>query len=811
MQSNYKVVALWVVILIISLTGAAYAQTCAAPGKDGPVSLTGNVNTYYQPANTGSVNAATGAVALTNPLGSGASLEPGDLALVVQMQCENLNSTNTSAYGANTATGRGYTDPPAGCSAGRYEYVRAGPATTGTSLDLTTSPLVNTYIFDPVTSTNRRTYQVIRVPQYASASLAGIVTAVPWNGVSGGIVAMDVTGNLNMNGQTIDVSASGFRGGGGAVWNGTVSTIADYVIPTNITNNQDSMKGEGIVGTPRLVFNPSTAAVVDLGTTWGGYTGGDQGRGAPGNAGGGGNNFNNNRDNGGGGGGGNGNDGGFGGYGWNNNAFAVGYVGELDLRGIGGSSFTQRSISRLVLGGGGGAGANNNSLGVQSSGGAGGGVVLLRSGSMSGIGTINANGAAGQTQPNNDSGGGGGAAGSVAVFSANGTMGALTVNANGGIGGDGFLLGNTAHAGGGGGAGGVVFTSSGATINANGGVNGKTNINGSQDGANNGATVGGTGVGTTSIFGNPLGVSTGAACLPQLTVKKVTSTPLVTLPGGTTAQFSINVSNAITAGAAYGVSLRDVLPIPFGLQTITTTATTTFSGTNTSGLSPTAANQSGNTTTAVFGVGGTGNTPTVSSFTVFPGGSVTVSFIVNVNSATPGTTFQNSASVTFTDPTRTTGGAATSSASSNPVVSPGVSYASGTVVGGSNYSSGSSTAEDVTVAATTTLSVAKTNAVTTLTAGSTTSYTLTFSNNGGYAANNAVIKDTQSAGLSCTSVTCASTSGGASCPTGLVLATPTPVASVPNLFNAIGIAIPTFPAVSAVVLTVTCGVTATGQ
>ena len=203
----------------------------------------------------------------------------------------------------------------------------------------------------------------------------------------------------------------------------------------------------------------------------------------------------------------------------------------------------------------------------------------------------------------------------------------------------------------------------------------------------------------------------------------------MTLHGGTTALNSINVTDAAAAGAAYGVSISDVLPLPFGLQAIAAAGATVFSGTNTSGLSPTATNQSGNTTTAVFGIAGHGNVPTPSSFTIFPGGSVTVIFVVNVNTTTLGM-FQNTASTAFSDPTRATGGAATNSAVTNPAVTPGGTYASGAAVGGSNYSSGSSTAEDVRLQATTTLSVTKTNGATTVTAGVTTSYNLSFSNTG---------------------------------------------------------------------------------
>lgn len=784
--------------------GAAVAQTCVAPGKDGPASITGTVNSYYQPTPSGTYGPAATALALINRVGAAVPISPGDLVLVIQMQCENLNVTNTNNYGAGNGSGRGYTDPVGSCVAGRHQYLRAGPASSNTSLDLSTTPLLNTYISDATTATNRRTFQVIRVPQYSSASLAGIVTAVNWNGSTGGVVALDVAGNLNLNNGSIDVAGRGFRGAGGAVWNNTAAAGVNFVLPTDIAANIGSMKGEGIAGTPRLVYDAPSNAVVDLGAAWGGYAAGDQSVGAPGNAGGGGQNLNGGRDNGGGGGGGNGGIGGFGGYGWKNTTWGGTFtVADFDLRGIGGATFAQAAINRLVMGGGGGAGGNNNSAGVTSSGGAGGGIVLVRTGSASGNGTINASGSAGQTQINNDSGGGGGAGGSVVFASANGTVGALSVNAGGGIGGDGFVGGTPAHAGGGGGAGGVVATSSAATVNVSGAANGLTNPNGGPiNGASHGATAGGSGTVASTILTNPDGASSGAACLPQLTVSKATTTPVVIVPAGTTASYTITVRNAATAGAAYGVAISDVLPVPFGLQTLVSAATVTFSGTGTSGPSPTTPNRSGATPTAIFGAAGSANNPTTPSFTLFSGGVVTLSFVVNLNTSTLAT-FQNSATVQFTDPTRTTGGAATASAVINPAASPGGTFASGTPVGGSNYASSASTAEDVQLRnPTTTLTITKSNGVTTLTAGQTTSYTVTIANLGPNNAPGAVFQDPVATGLSCTTVTCAVTSGSASCPAPLTI----------SALQSTGLAItPTFNASSTLSFVVTCGVSATGQ
>jgi uncharacterized repeat protein (TIGR01451 family) len=107
------------------------------------------------------------------------------------------------------------------------------------------------------------------------------------------------------------------------------------------------------------------------------------------------------------------------------------------------------------------------------------------------------------------------------------------------------------------------------------------------------------------------------------------------------------------------------------------------------------------------------------------------------------------------------------------------------------------------------LNVTKTNNTTTLVAGSTTSYTVTFSNGGPSAANGALIKDLSSAGLQCTSVACAATTGGASCPTSMLPGAVVPVAAT-NFFST-GETIGSFSAGSSVTLLVQCNVVATGQ
>src|SRR5205823_3338978 len=233
-------------------------------------------------------------------------------------------------------------------------------------------------------------------------------------------------GQLSWNGQTVDVTGRGFRGGGGLWLKGRDATqpayaTTDYVatllpLPPTISPNPSSSagpfrgshaaKGEGIAGTPRYLFLPAVVgaatngagAVYDTGIE--GYPNGSMGRGAPGNAGGGGTdgdpavayNGGNDQNTGGGGGGGYAG-GGSGGYGW-----TPGVPPGSQTGGLGGAGVPM-SAGRLALGGGGGAGTSNNATGtpnfaLASSGAAGGGIAMFRAKTMVGSGTINARGAA---------------------------------------------------------------------------------------------------------------------------------------------------------------------------------------------------------------------------------------------------------------------------------------------------------------------------------------------------------------------------------------------------------------------------------
>lgn len=100
------------------------------------------------------------------------------------------------------------------------------------------------------------------------------------------------------------------------------------------------------------------------------------------------------------------------------------------------------------------------------------------------------------------------------------------------------------------------------------------------------------------------------------------------------------------------------------------------------------------------------------------------------------------------------------------------------------------------------LSITKTNTVTSLVAGSTTTYLVTVTNTGPSDVVNALFRDTPSAGLSCTSISCAVASGAALCPLPANL-------TVANMTGP-GIQIPSMLPPSSLRFTINCNVTATG-
>ena len=299
----------------------AAGRGCVIPGNDGPsAALTGVVNSYY-PATASAAAGATSISVGARLAGAAPPIAAGDLLLVIQMQDADINGVNSIAYG-DGATGRGST---ALRSTGLYEYVAATSAVVGGAVTIAGTGagggLVNAYDFSAaVTATHGfRTFQVIRVPQYSSATVVAGLTAAAWDGTAhaGGVLAVDVAGALNLNTQTISVDQLGFKGGLGVAQAGGADANTDYAVASG--RGDHGYKAEGIAGTPKFLYDAIAGAAVN--GTADGYPLGDAARGAPGNAGGGGTDFDPviNDQNSGGGGGANGGQGGMGGNSWNTN------------------------------------------------------------------------------------------------------------------------------------------------------------------------------------------------------------------------------------------------------------------------------------------------------------------------------------------------------------------------------------------------------------------------------------------------------------------------------------------------------------
>jgi len=153
------------------------------------------------------------------------------------------------------------------------------------------------------------------------------------------------------------------------------------------------------------------------------------------------------------------------------------------------------------------------------------------------------------------------------VSASSGTVNGITAAANGGNGTDAWPADAGGlpdrHGPGGGGSGGVIITSNAlplAQTSVLGGVHGTTTT--LLDAY--GSTSGNPGVVMTTAAGTVPGSSSGAECVPALTVIKSTSTPAVTnTSSGTTARYTITVSNGANVSPATNVSISDALPAGF--------------------------------------------------------------------------------------------------------------------------------------------------------------------------------------------------------------------------------------------------------
>jgi hypothetical protein len=345
----------------------------------------------------------------TIELSSTAGFSVGDKILIIQMQGATINQSNSAQFGSISNLN----------GAGSYEFTEIC-AVSGNNLIV--KGIDRTYEINGKV-------QVVRIPIYNNALVTNQITADPWEGSTGGIIALECTGILTLN-DDINADGEGFRGGSTSTSTYACSwfnTISGFYY--DISSGEGAKKGEGIASY---------------------ITGKTGGRGAQANGGGGANDHN-----GGGGGGANAGSGGEGGQRIKPSTFTCGCLNP----GVGGKTNSySNSANRVYLGGGGGAGHENN-VNTAIPGANGGGIVLISAATLIGNGnTISSVG--NSVQGSSADGAGGAGAGGTVLLEITAYSGSLNVDVSGGDGGDVANVGySNCNGPGGGGGGGILWVS----------------------------------------------------------------------------------------------------------------------------------------------------------------------------------------------------------------------------------------------------------------------------------------------------------------------------------------------------------------
>jgi hypothetical protein len=390
----------------------------------------------------------------------GASFQPGKQVVVMQMQDD--------VIGGNTGNNAAFGDLASIQNAGRYEVRTISTvnrdvfgAPVGMVLD---APLSISFNVGGNSRVQAITMEMLGGGGHFTTTAN--ITALPWNGDLGGVVAVQVQGTLTLA-HSILADAAGFRGGARDL---TAAGGCDVTTFIAAAGDRFAAKGEGIYR------NTNTNWVEAKGKILNGGGGG-------------------NEHNGGGGGGGNYTAGGLAGPGWSCGSGHAGGLGGIALSG-------HITAGRIFMGGGGGGGEGNNN--VATDGGNGGGIILIKANMVRTTGTctgirISADGAS-VGNAGNDGAGGGGAGGTIVLQVDQFDLAAscpLTVRANGGNGG--LVNNGGSHGGGGGGGQGAVIFSGTApstnitvqTNNGTGGCNNSSNPCNSQATSGSGSNGGG--------------------------------------------------------------------------------------------------------------------------------------------------------------------------------------------------------------------------------------------------------------------------------------------------------------------------------
>lgn len=398
----YRVMLIFCVELMVKsiLSALLFLLTCIQNTQ--AQSIGGIVNTYVAVTNM-SANSVT--------VTSTAGFFVSDRVLLIQMKGATINQTNTASFGQVVALG----------SAGNFEFTNIATI-VGNNITFVSN------LCKPFSVSGK--VQLIRVPVYNQATINAVITASPWNGNTGGVVAIEASTSLTFNNQ-INVSGQGFSGG--AFTTGLFScNDPNFASPGTVAGK----KGEGVAQAP-LNLDGNRAPLAN--------GGGGSNSGNPGAAG--------------------GSNGGAGGRG--GNQFSGGCPVNTAF-GMGGYALNY-STFRAYLGGGGGGGYKDNGLNATA-GSNGGGIVFITTPTIIGNNQqIFATGLNVLGNTDSEGAGGAGSGGCVYLLTQNISTN-LNIDVKGGNGGNilSTLWSSACHGpGGGGGGGAIVFQQAVLPANVN--------------------------------------------------------------------------------------------------------------------------------------------------------------------------------------------------------------------------------------------------------------------------------------------------------------------------------------------------------
>ena len=364
------------------------------------INISGIVNSYYKTDSIYTSNCRS-YIELSNSIG----LAKNDKILIIQMQGAVIDTTNTTNFGSIK------------------RYMNAGNFEFATIKDIQSNKIeLNSMLLKYFNSND--IVQVVKVARYKSAKVIGTINCIPFNGNTGGVIAIEVLDTLELN-ANIDVSNCGFRGGN--LYPNELFNCSDTRPFWSLFTASRGPKGEGI-----YKYNSRfEAGINNTANAGGGGSANNSGGGGGANA-------------------------GIGGYGGDQST-DCGIGGN---NGLGGQTIDYILQPKVFMGGGGGAGQQDENMATPGMNGA--GIIFIKANYL--IGNSNSILADGGSQTNDagngiiaDGAGAGGAGGTVILDVSNYST-STTISTKGGNGGNTKIENAIICTGpGGGGGGGLIW------------------------------------------------------------------------------------------------------------------------------------------------------------------------------------------------------------------------------------------------------------------------------------------------------------------------------------------------------------------